>query len=210
MRPALLTFLFRPVGSPWAPLQSCVWTRDSARRLPQLLLAWLDCSSTLKTVAALFSELSVSRCWSSPAQSVLVSAPIGTHYDIFVLYKIFCAPKWTSSSTRGGVWILVDTHPLLGNDSSRHSLTDWLLPKHKVTHLFVKDPKSKLCYELRSVVLVPITHLGPKTRFLLLSDSCGFVNVGRPLWREERSVVYNSYWTSPAQSFSGPSPAGLD
>jgi hypothetical protein len=45
--------------------------------------------------------------------------------------------------------------------------------------------KSKLCYDRRSVgpsVLVPSTHPGPKTRFLLLSDSCGFFDVGRPLW----------------------------
>jgi hypothetical protein len=44
------------------------------------------------------------------------------------------------------------------------------------------------------------------TRSLLLSDSCGFVILGRPLWREDGSVVYNSCWPSPAQSFSGPSP----
>jgi hypothetical protein len=31
-------------------------------------------------------------------------------------------------------------------------------------------------------------HLGPKTRFLLLSDGCGFVDVGRPFWWEEGSV----------------------
>jgi hypothetical protein len=47
------------------------------------------------------------------------------------------------------------------------------------------------------------------TRFLLLSDSCGFVDVGRSLCREDGSVVYNSCWPSPAQSFSGPSPVGL-
>jgi hypothetical protein len=29
------------------------------------------------------------------------------------------------------------------------------------------------------------------------------------LWREDGSVVYNSCWPSPAQSFSGPSPLGL-
>jgi hypothetical protein len=46
-------------------------------------------------------------------------------------------------------------------------------------------------------------------RFLLLSDSCGFVDVGRYLWREDGSVVYNCSWPSPAQSFSGPSPMGL-
>jgi hypothetical protein len=39
-------------------------------------------------------------------------------------------------------------------------------------------------------VLVSSTHLGLTTRFLLLSDSCGFVDVGRPLWRENRSVFY--------------------
>jgi hypothetical protein len=41
--------------------------------------------------------------------------------------------------------------------------------------------KSKLRYDRRSVcqsVLVSSTHLGPKTRFLLLSDSFGFVDVG--------------------------------
>jgi hypothetical protein len=54
---------------------------------------------------------------------------------------------------------------------------------------------------------VPIWGL--TTRFLLLSDSCGFVDVGRSLWREGGSVVYHSCWLSPAQSFSGPSPLGL-
>jgi hypothetical protein len=66
-------------------------------------------------------------------------------------------------------------------------------------------PKSKLCYDRRSVgqsVLVSST-------FLLLSNSCGFVDVRRPLWWEDGSVVYNCCWSSPAQSFSGPSPAGL-
>jgi hypothetical protein len=36
--------------------------------------------------------------------------------------------------------------------------------------------------------------MGPKTRFLLLSDSCGFVDVARTLWREDRSVVHNCCW----------------
>jgi hypothetical protein len=47
------------------------------------------------------------------------------------------------------------------------------------------------------------------TRSLLLSDSCGFVDLGHPVWQEDGSVVYNSCWPSPAQSFSGPSPIGL-
>jgi hypothetical protein len=72
--------------------------------------------------------------------------------------------------------------------------------------------KSKLCYERRSVgqsVLVSSTHLGFNIRFLLLSDSYEFVDVGRPLWREGGFVVYNCCWSSPAQSFSRPSHAEL-
>jgi hypothetical protein len=33
--------------------------------------------------------------------------------------------------------------------------------------------------------------------------------MGRSLWREVESVVYNYCWRSPAQSFLGPSPVGL-
>jgi hypothetical protein len=42
-----------------------------------------------------------------------------------------------------------------------------------------------------------------------MPDSCGFFDVGRFLWREDGSVVYNCCWASPAHSFSGPSPVGL-
>jgi hypothetical protein len=61
----------------------------------------------------------------------------------------------------------------------------------------------------RPVCLVSRTHLGLTTKFLLLSDSCGFVDVGRSVWRENGFAVYNYCWSSPAQSFSGPSPGGL-
>jgi hypothetical protein len=33
--------------------------------------------------------------------------------------------------------------------------------------------------------------------------------LGRPLWREDGSVVCNCYWPSPVQLFSGPSPIKL-
>jgi hypothetical protein len=68
-----------------------------------------------------------------------------------------------------------------------------------------RPSKSKSCYDVRSAgqsALVSSTHSGPKTTFILLSDNCGFVHVGRPLWREDGSVVYNCCWASPAQSFS--------
>jgi hypothetical protein len=43
-------------------------------------------------------------------------------------------------------------------------------------------------------------HLGSEITFLLLSDSCGFTDVGRPLWREGESVVYNCCWPLRAHS----------
>jgi hypothetical protein len=48
----------------------------------------------------------------------------------------------------------------------------------------------------RPVYLGVKPHLRPKSSFLLLSDNCGFVDVGHPLWREDESVVYIFYWPS--------------
>jgi hypothetical protein len=84
------------------------------------------------------------------------------------------------------------------------------------TELLIYDWTDKwiwvLCHDRRSVgqsISEYSTHMRPKTRFLLLSGSCGFVDVGRSLWRKDGSVVYNWCWSSPAQSYSGPSPVGL-
>jgi hypothetical protein len=62
---------------------------------------------------------------------------------------------------------------------------------------------------LRPTVSRPV-YLGVKhqsraqARFLLLSDSCWFVHVGRPLWLVDGSVGYNCCWSSPAQSYLPP------
>jgi hypothetical protein len=66
-------------------------------------------------------------------------------------------------------------------------------------------------YDWRSVgqsVCASGTHLGPTTTYVLLW-SCGISDVVRTLWREGAFVVYNCCWSSPEQSFSGKSPAGL-
>jgi hypothetical protein len=61
----------------------------------------------------------------------------------------------------------------------------------------------------QSVSLGVESHLGLMTRYLLLFDSYGLVFVGRPLWREDRSVFCICCCPLPEQSFSGPSPLGL-
>jgi hypothetical protein len=82
------------------------------------------------------------------------------------------------------------------------------MPSHGIAP---QNSKSKLHYNRRSAgqsVLEQSTHLGLTTRSWLLSDTSGFVGLGRSLWREE-SAVCNCCWPLPAQSFSGPSPLGL-
>jgi hypothetical protein len=51
----------------------------------------------------------------------------------------------------------------------------------------------------------------PWPNFCFLSDSCKFLDVGRPLWQEDGSVIYsyNCFWSLPEQSLSGPSPTEL-
>jgi hypothetical protein len=44
--------------------------------------------------------------------------------------------------------------------------------------------------------------------FIMSITGLWFVDVGRPVGQEDRSVVYNYWWPSPVQSFSGPSAAG--
>jgi hypothetical protein len=73
-------------------------------------------------------------------------------------------------------------------------------------------PKSNLCYARLSVgqsVSVSNTHLGPKITFLLLSDICWFIDVGPPSLTRVRVCRLQFLLASPAQSFSGPNPAGL-
>jgi hypothetical protein len=60
-------------------------------------------------------------------------------------------------------------------------------------------------------VLVSGTHLGPVTNFSpslfnYFLDSCGFVDVGRALWREVGSVVFSYCRASQALPFSNLSP----
>lgn len=51
----------------------------------------------------------------------------------------------------------------------------------------------------RPVSLVVSTCLEPNIRFLLLLHSFGLVDVGRPLWWDNGSVIYIRWWPSPAQ-----------
>jgi hypothetical protein len=86
-------------------------------------------------------------------------------------------------------------------------------PLHGNARIQVKV-KVKLKVTLRltvgqSVSLVVGPHLGLMTQYLLVIDSYGPVFVGRPLWREDRSVFCICCWPSPVQSVSSPSHMGI-
>jgi hypothetical protein len=80
----------------------------------------------------------------------------------------------------------------------------WRMPSdHSVTNNWGRmtneewtNDKGKVKVTLRPTVRLPV-YLGinhpPRTygQILLLSDSCGVVDLERPLWREDGSVVYN-------------------
>jgi hypothetical protein len=106
----------------------------------------------------------VNYCWPSPAQQSWFRDRSG-HMTVYLIFPILLRVlKWC---------LLFDVRRGLTN-TGHYPSTEWLLSK------------SNLCYGRRSVgqsILVSSTHLGPKTRFLLLSDICGFVDVGSPLTR---------------------------
>jgi hypothetical protein len=98
--------------------------------------------------------------------------------------------------------------------SDRHLLL-WMLQK-EISLIAGQPMKLKLICDRRSVcqsVSVSGSHLELMARFFFffLSDNCGFVDVGNPLWREYWSIIYwyNCFWALPGQSLSGPSPAEL-
>jgi hypothetical protein len=58
-------------------------------------------------------------------------------------------------------------------------------------------------------ILVSCPPSGAQNQVFVTIDSCWFVDVRRPLWLEDGSVVYDCCWSLPAQSFSAPLAAEL-
>jgi hypothetical protein len=127
---------------------------------------------------------------------------LGVQSNISVTtYTRFCHTTNSSASNVG--WI----YQYMGSFINKPSLHERMKERFVLlTCNCIKDGLS-LSLMLRPMVSRPvclgIKHpSGAYDQILLLSDSCGFVDLGRSLSREDGSVVYNCCWASPAQSFS--------
>jgi hypothetical protein len=74
--------------------------------------------------------------------------------------------------------------------------------------------ESEFLYEWRFTANQSVLATSPlrltTSNFIFQLNTCGYSPyLTLPLWREAGSVVYNRCWSSPAQSFTGASPAGL-
>jgi hypothetical protein len=74
------------------------------------------------------------------------------------------------------------------------------------------ESESELLYDLRFTAnrfVLATSQLRPTTSIFFNWTLSVIVLMQHLLWREDGSIVYNCCWSSSAQSFSGPSPAGL-
>jgi hypothetical protein len=160
-------------------------------------------------------------------------------YDIVIIHGVWIGNRiyWTlkqlvatlyrSLSHQDFAFRVTVFFALLGNGSQKctflysrpHVLAGWrpshtnlLLSYLPSQDIMLYSDQNKVKIMLRQTVsrsvLLSSPHLGFKTKFLLLSDSCGLVVCKAPSLMRGR-VVCNCCWSSPARSFSGPSPAGL-
>jgi hypothetical protein len=124
---ALICFIYFPLSS------FCPNSLATAKDI-------LGLSCILGTVHWVFQPSPVNCWWSSLAESLLVSGPVGTHYLIYVLFKtVYVFGNWVSSSTRGfaecerhftGIFLDVSVVLLLKTEHIshvRHLYLCWLL-----------------------------------------------------------------------------------
>jgi hypothetical protein len=130
-----------------------------------------------------------SRCLAMNVSSDFVIPPFGRHVTILTLLAVGRDPAGVVCGVSQLLWGVCTGTNLY--------IFRWLLPVRRrwtISSVFPSQPesKSKSRYDLRSVgqsVLVSSTHLGPKTTFLLMLDIYNFVDLGRPLWREDGYVI---------------------
>jgi hypothetical protein len=125
----------------------------------------------------------------SPSLRLLVPNSLQAYRNFFFSEGCACDVSARSHLSPPWLWSHGDYSPTAPAAFSLKSIYDW-------------------GFTTNQFVLVP-SPLRPTTSIFLNRIFAVIVLMSYPLWREDGSAVYNCYWVSPAQSFSGPSHAGL-
>jgi hypothetical protein len=123
-------------------------------------------------------------CWASPAQNFSDLSPTG------FMSIVYCRCFETPPTRRARFLYLI---PLSQSQSQSYITTDSL-------------SASLSWYQAPTWAR---DQFFPILSLVIFFDSVGFVDVGRPLWREVGSVLFSICQASPVQNFSGLSPTGL-
>jgi hypothetical protein len=86
----------------------------------------------------------------------------------------------------------------------------WIVPTvWRLTQRFSVSVTLRLAFYRQSVRLGDKPFETQASNFNFQLNTCGYSSYVTSSLHEDGSVVYNCCWSSPAHSFSGPSPAGL-
>jgi hypothetical protein len=159
-----------------------------------------------------------SRCSPHTSVSPVISHSTNCSIFIIILHR-HCMISIATASSRNKLSKMGDTHS--DSDptgrSSEGSPSKTAAFNRQTCNGFTTqrtpESESDLLYSWRFTAnqfVLGTSSLKPMTRiFILQLNTCGYSPYVTSLWREKGSVVYNCCWFSPAQSISGPSPAGL-
>jgi hypothetical protein len=134
-------------------------------------------------------------CWSSSTRPFLPPSPAGLIPQYWGLTTLGVVQLYLTASLTTKLLLVLASTVILDSEyhgTNDHYLTFWRLWEPSELLLFECKGQNQRHVTTDGQCLVSIgvkPHLGPKTRFLSLSDSCGFIDVGRPLWWEDGTAI---------------------
>jgi hypothetical protein len=132
-----------------------------------------------------------SRCWVSPAQSFSGSSPAG-------FMTIVCSLKFEIPPT----WSIRFLYLFPPGTGPRHWVDQ--INKSSQNQSFITTDGQSTTLSWCQAAMWDTQRSFFFFHLKLCLDSCEFLIMGRPLWREDESVIYSCCWALPEQFVSGP------